>query len=96
MTQEEQEISSRALQFAKENRTRIARELTCIETYPADEYPVSVFMAGSPGAGKTEVSRAFIGYMQSTGSSALRIDPDDFRSIFPTTTGKIPAFSSVG
>lgn len=88
MTQEEQEISSRALQFAKENRTRIARELTCIETYPADEYPVSVFMAGSPGAGKTEVSRAFIGHMQSTGSSALRIDPDDFREYFPDYNGK--------
>ncbi|MDU9025920.1 zeta toxin family protein [Pseudomonas corrugata] len=63
MTQEEQAISERAVVFAKQNRTRIARDLACLETYSSDEYPVSVFMAGSPGAGKTEVSRAFIGMM---------------------------------
>ncbi|ORL66626.1 zeta toxin family protein [Pseudomonas putida] len=87
MTQEEQEVSERALAFAKQNRTRIARELACLETYPSDEYPVSVFMAGSPGAGKTEVSRAFITMMQAGGSNALRIDPDDFRDFFPEYTG---------
>ncbi len=84
MTQEEQAISERAVVFAKQNRTRIARDLACLETYSSDEYPVSVFMAGSPGAGKTEVSRAFIGMMQAGGSKALRIDPDDFRVYFPS------------
>lgn len=59
-----------------------------MKTYPSDEYPVSVFMAGSPGAGKTEVSRAFIGMMQAGGSSALRIDPDDFTNYFPEYTGR--------
>ncbi|MCU1752139.1 zeta toxin family protein [Pseudomonas sp. 6D_7.1_Bac1] len=88
MTQEEQEISDRALEFAKENRTRVTRELTCLNTYPGDEYPVSVFMAGSPGAGKTEVSKAFIEVMQARGSRALRIDPDDFRDYFPEYTGR--------
>lgn len=88
MTPQEQEISDRAVLFAKSNRTRVARELACLSAYPADEYPVSVFMAGSPGAGKTEVSRAFIRYMQSAGSSALRIDPDDFRAFFPDYNGK--------
>lgn len=88
MNHEEQEIADRAVQFAKDNRTRIARELTCLDAYPPDEYPVSVFMAGSPGAGKTEVSKAFIGHMQSKGSRALRIDPDDFRNYFPDYNGK--------
>ncbi|XVN22121.1 zeta toxin family protein [Pseudomonas corrugata] len=88
MTQEEQAISERAVVFAKQNRTRIARDLACLETYSSDEYPVSVFMAGSPGAGKTEVSRAFIGMMQAGGSKALRIDPDDFRVYFPEYTGR--------
>jgi hypothetical protein len=88
MTQEEQAISERAAVFAKQNRTRIARDLACLETYPSDEYPVSVFMAGSPGAGKTEVSRAFIGMMQAGGSKALRIDPDDFRIYFLEYTGR--------
>lgn len=88
MTQEEQAVSERAVAFAKQNRTRVARELACLKTYPSDEYPVSVFMAGSPGAGKTEVSRAFIERMQAGGSTALRIDPDDFRDYFPEYTGR--------
>lgn len=88
MRQEHQAVAERAITFAKQHRTRIARELACLKSFPADEYPVSVFMAGSPGAGKTEVSKAFIAMMQAEGSSALRLDPDDFRSYFPEYTGK--------
>ncbi|WDY60405.1 zeta toxin family protein [Pseudomonas sp. PSKL.D1] len=88
MTPEEQDVSGRALAFAKLHRTRIAREVACLGKYPSDECPVSVFMACSPGAGKTEVSRALIAAMQAGGSSALRIDPDDFRDFFPEYTGR--------
>ncbi len=49
-----------AIVFAKANRTRIARELSCVHTYPGESQPVSIFMAGSPGAGKTEVSKVLI------------------------------------
>lgn len=87
MTPLERIISERALVFAKANRTRVARELACLNRYPGEEYPVSVFMAGSPGAGKTEVSKSFIRLMEAGGSSALRIDPDDFRDYFPEYTG---------
>lgn len=87
MPGEEQAVSERAVAFAKLNRTSVARELASLDRYPCDEYPVSVFMAGSPGAGKTEVSRAFIQMMQAGGSCALRIDPDDFRCYFPEYTG---------
>lgn len=87
MTPLERSISERALIFAKANRTRIARELACLTKYPGENYPVSVFMAGSPGAGKTEVSKSFIRLIEEGGSSALRIDPDDFREYFPDYTG---------
>ncbi|ONH52353.1 Zeta toxin [Pseudomonas cedrina] len=87
MTPLERSISERAVLFAKANRTRIARELACLSRYPGEEYPVSVFMAGSPGAGKTEVSKSFIRLMEAHGSTALRIDPDDFREYFPEYTG---------
>ncbi|QAX83881.1 Zeta toxin [Pseudomonas sp. DTU12.3] len=87
MTPQEHEISERALAFAKVNRTRIARDLACLNRYPRDEDPVSVFMAGSPGAGKTEVSKSFIKLMEAQGTSALRIDPDDFRDFFPEYSG---------
>jgi len=45
-------IIESAVAFAKKNRTKIARELTDKTKYPAEENPVSVFMAGSPGAGR--------------------------------------------
>lgn len=88
MTPLERSISELAVIFAKANRTRIARELACLNRYPGEKYPVSVFMAGSPGAGKTEVSKSFIQLMEARGSTALRIDPDDFRAYFPEYTGR--------
>lgn len=87
MTEEELAIEVRAIAFAKANRTRIAREHACVETYPGEDHPVSIFMAGSPGAGKTEVSKALIGGMEDRGAKALRIDPDDLRGYFPEYCG---------
>lgn len=87
MTSLEQGISERALAFAKANRTRIAREVACLTRHPREDHPVSDFMAGSPGAGKTEVSKAFINVIGAGGSRALRIDPDDFRGVFAEYSG---------
>lgn len=87
MTEEEAAIEARAIRFAKANRTRIAREIACVRKYPGEDNPVSVFMAGSPGAGKTEVSKAFIEGIEDLGWPTLRIDPDDFRKFFPEYTG---------
>lgn len=87
MTDEELAIEARAIEFAKANRTRIAREAACTRTYPGENSPTSVFMAGSPGAGKTEVSKAFIEIITDLGIPTLRIDPDDFRRHFPEYNG---------
>lgn len=87
MTQEEVDIEQRAIAFAKANRTRIAREIADVRAYPGEETPVSVFMAGSPGAGKTEVSKALIAGFEDIGAKALRIDPDDLRAYFPEYAG---------
>lgn len=87
MTQDEVDIEQRAIAFAKANRTRIARELADVRVYPGEDTPVSVFMAGSPGAGKTEVSKALIAGFEDIGAKALRIDPDDLRAYFPEYTG---------
>jgi len=72
-------IIERAVTFAKKNRTKIARELTDKKKYPAEENPVSVFMAGSPGAGKTEVSKSF---SEKMGGDIIRLDPDELRDLF--------------
>jgi len=83
MPSDEQE--QRAIDFAKKNRTRIARELTDIDIFPPDIRPVSVFMAGSPGAGKTEASKAFLEEIGA--NNVLRLDPDELRVLIPGYTG---------
>ncbi|MGI2214537.1 hypothetical protein [Shewanella oncorhynchi] len=43
MTEQETEIETQAVTYAKANRTRIARELTDLDKFPADQQPVSIF-----------------------------------------------------
>lgn len=79
MNPDEAAVAERALEFAKRNKKSIARRLTSIEQFPSEERPVSVFMAGSPGAGKTEASKALIQNFQ---ENILRIDADELREEF--------------
>lgn len=83
MTLTDEAIQAQALAFAKLHRTRIARERTRLDLFPSEEQPVSVFMAGSPGAGKTEASMELLNEFD----SILRIDPDDLRTEFPAYSG---------
>lgn len=81
-------IQSIALAFAKENRKRIAQERTDIKKYRPDEKPVTVFMAGSPGAGKTEFSKNVISILEKNNEhKVIRIDGDDIRREIPGYTG---------
>ena len=70
---EEERVSDAALQFAKKHKKSIAQRLTNPEIYTPEDHPVSVFMAGSPGAGKTEASLELLAKF---GSPILRIDAD--------------------
>lgn len=85
MTDAEATIADGALAYAKANRKRIARRLTDEAVYQSEAEPVSVFMAGSPGAGKTEASIELI--ERFTGWPILRIDPDELRAEFPGYAG---------
>lgn len=89
MNDEERELFiQEAVAYAKANRRRIARELTNKEVYRPDANPVSVFMAGSPGAGKTEASKELIDTLvHGTDTRVLRIDADDLRAQFPSYDG---------
>ena len=88
LSPKEKEIQDNAITYAKANRTKICRELTNKELYLAEESPVSVFMSGSPGAGKTETSRSLVDALtKSDGGSILRLDPDDLRSKFENYDG---------
>jgi predicted ABC-type ATPase len=85
MTAEEIAIQQRALDFARANKKKIAKRRTSKDIFPPEQCPVSVFMAGSPGAGKTEASIALIESVD--GPSVMRIDPDELREEFADYNG---------
>ena len=88
MNEEEIAIKAQAEKFAKENKKRLAKELTDISKYIPDEKPISVFMAGSPGAGKTESSKNFLDDLEAhTKHKVIRIDGDEIRKHMPGYTG---------
>ncbi|NOH71654.1 zeta toxin family protein [Vibrio pectenicida] len=87
LNDEEIAIRGRAVVFAKKNRTKICRRLTDKTVYLPEESPVSVFMSGSPGAGKTESSKELVASITDGQTQVLRIDPDDLRVEFEDYDG---------
>ena len=83
----EEEIKQEAEDFAREHKRRIADERTSADGFPSEAHPVSVFMAGSPGAGKTEASKNLLKKFSPGGTSIIRIDPDELREYFSAYTG---------
>lgn len=83
----EQEIIESAIADAKRMRSRVAREFTSTEKYRRMNPASSFFMAGSPGAGKTELSKELAKLSIEEGSPIMRIDPDEFRGLFKYYTG---------
>ncbi|MDP3402840.1 MAG: zeta toxin family protein [bacterium] len=86
MTDAETRIMEEAMAEARLLKGVISRELCDKAVYPPDPSPVSVFMAGSPGAGKTESSQNLIKRLVH-GHAVLRIDADELRSRFETYDG---------
>lgn len=87
MTPDEERIAQEAWDYAKKHRTEIARRLTDPADFIPEANPVSVFMAGSPGAGKTEASIALLKLKGADGAKILRIDPDELRETLPGYDG---------
>ena len=85
MNPDEEQIKATAIAFAKQHKKRIADELTNPAIYAPDDFPTSIFVAGSPGAGKTEFSKGLIS--KEDKRRVVRIDADDIRSQFPGYTG---------
>jgi adenylylsulfate kinase-like enzyme len=83
-----EEIRARAIEFAKKYKEEIAEEVTNISKFIPDEHSISVFMAGSPGAGKTEFSKELLGILEEDAKHrVVRIDGDDLRKRMPGYTG---------
>lgn len=61
------------------------RKICSLEKYPAVVNPSSYFMAGSPGAGKTEYSKSLIQILteKEPERKIVRIDADEIRDWLP-------------
>lgn len=82
MMETDEELSKAAIKHMRQKEilnSLIARFCDPIK-YPDDSHPISVFMAGSPGAGKTEFSKNLI---KEIGHGVIRIDPDEVRNLIP-------------
>ena len=86
MVNTDEELSKAAIKHMrqKEILNSLVARFCDLKKYPSAVHPISVFMAGSPGAGKTEFSKNFL---KGAGEGAVRIDPDEIRDIIPQYTG---------
>lgn len=76
--------SEEAKRFIKQNKKLLFEKFANNHIYQPSKYPISIFMAGSPGAGKTEYSKRFI---ERFNENIVRIDADDIREIIPQYNG---------
>ncbi|MEA3449388.1 MAG: zeta toxin family protein [Patescibacteria group bacterium] len=76
-----------ANEFIKKNKKLLFEKFASDKIYKPQENPISLFMAGSPGAGKTEYSKALIETAKKSASPIVRIDADEIREIIPQYSG---------
>lgn len=78
---DDQQITKQALQEARKRKKLFAR--LSVDSIAGEERPVSVFMAGSPGAGKTEIARNILAlFVQQRGFNFIHINNDEYRAEF--------------
>lgn len=87
-------ISEEANDYIQKHKKKLIEEFADSEIYKPATRPVSFFMAGSPGAGKTEISKVMIPLMEKAFSEKgldsfriVRIDGDEIRSFLPGYNG---------
>ncbi|MEI8344422.1 MAG: zeta toxin family protein [Candidatus Moraniibacteriota bacterium] len=93
----EDELIEKSKSWIRSNKKMLIEKFIGDISYIPDIAPFSMFMAGSPGAGKTESSKRFIKdfikrYNRETGNTkkqinVVRIDPDEIRELIPGYTG---------
>ena len=84
MLADEELLSQQAVRWMKSQEAWLISKFCHEAAEESDSFLVSVFMAGSPGAGKTEVSKELIKFFK---KKPVRIDADEIRSLCPGYTG---------
>lgn len=78
-----------AVIYVKKNKDKINNKLADLVSFPAVKNPICYFMAGSPGAGKTEFSKSLVELINHTQPNLkiVRIDVDEIRHEIPQFKG---------
>lgn len=84
MINDEQKLIEEAERYIKEHKKMLIERFANPAKYEADDMRISLFMAGSPGAGKTEVSRRLAERFH---TQPVIIDADEIRKMCPGYTG---------
>lgn len=88
MPKKNEEITATAIEYAKRNKTQLVQTIADPSVYLSQDVNLAVFMAGSPGAGKTEYSKALIDDLEvRLGAKIVRIDGDEIRTYLPGYKG---------
>ena len=78
-------VRKAAIKFVKKNKKLIISKFADSTKFPPSQNPFTIFMAGSPGAGKTEFSISLINQLgeRDPNTKVVRIDADEIRDIIP-------------
>lgn len=83
---DDKHITEQAVLGARKRKKVYAKSV--VDHLVGEERPVSVFMAGSPGAGKTETARSMREvFEQQAGANFIHIDNDEMRKEFADYNG---------
>lgn len=75
-------LTQESIDYVKHNK-HIFIDAVCQNAIPSAN-PIAVFMAGTPGAGKTEIAKSVMEFFE---VEPCRIDADDFRELIPGYNG---------
>ena len=83
------DVNKKALTYVRENWRNLVVNYCNLDEYPPVPKPVTIFMAGCPGVGKTEYSRGLVKQLeiQFYPEKFIRLDVDELREIMPGYVG---------
>ncbi len=85
--EENNKVEEEAKKWVRDNIDFLIDNFASLKNFPSVKNPFSMFMAGSPGAGKTEFSKSLIKTYPDQNTKIVRIDADEIRNLIPQYEG---------
>ncbi len=81
--------SEDAVAYVKNHHKQLVQKVCSAELYEPSTDPFTLFMAGSPGSGKTEYSKSLLKELEQKDASKriVRLDTDELRVLLPQYSG---------